>query len=431
MGYSPHGLAVVLVTLLISQVLAAEQVVLRVPDAVSRAVESSAELRQKQLAVSDAQVRLTSAWNLFLPGIDAGVSLSRSFDGRPSPWRAGLNAGASLKLSAGARTQIDLLATQYRTSLIAYEISRQQLERTVKETVYAILLNDRRRSIAGSNLTLARKQYLQVQEQYQSGRASELDLLSARLSYTRRRPEADTLEQNRNLLVSKLSELVGLTAADTVSVVGSFVLPAVPINGESMATAVIDGSVELQELELQVTVAEQNRSIVSINTRVPTLSVSFAYSPTVSPPLAGAPWQDPSTWRTGTLSFNLDVPIDPFVPHSAGDNTVRTAGMAIEKARLALDDRVRTMRIQVLSLIQRFELSKRKLDVLRAAEELASLRFRRTADVYQSGGKQLLDVENAQNDMQQAQLDVVSEMYSAMLMLTELESLTGRKLISE
>jgi len=410
--------------------LPAQELTWNLGDVLRAGIDNNLGLKQEHLSVAEARGKMEDAWNKFLPQLDAGTSLSRT-GGPDSRWSASLSATASLRLSSSVRLEIEQLQNAYESSLASYASSVADLEKTLKETYFSVLLTERRIEIARSNLDLAEQQYAQIRLRFQNGRASELDMLSARVAAAKRKPELLTLQQNKESSLSKLKDLTGLAPDAALQLEGRIDPPEFSLNPESLVSEGVSNSQEIRSQELQLEGAKRDKRISLRTNKVPTFSLSYSYSPSVSPPFDGSLWTAPSTWQGGSLTFRLSIPLDPLVPHSQADNAVRSNDYRIEKAQLGLQETRRSVQSQVMDITRRMQLSQQKLEVLRLAVEAASARYRQTVSAYETGGRQLLDVENAQTEMQQAQLDVANEMYNYIVAIIELETITGKSFLLE
>ncbi|MFO7781905.1 MAG: TolC family protein [Spirochaetia bacterium] len=402
-------------------------------EALSAARRHDPELRRRALDVVEARGEERSSWNLLLPSLELGSSLSRSMfdEGPESPWSTGLSASASLGLSPDldqrvrSRTQaLDAAVLDQRRAYLA-------LTRRVRERFYAALLNERRIEIARRNVELAEQQLEQVRALYERGRASELDLLDARAAAISRRPE---LLSRRQVLASELSalkELTGLSPDDELRLHGAIGSPEVELADEEIVRTVLANSLELQAAELTLDRRETSRSITFRGTKLPRLSASYSYGPRISPAFDAELWNDPETWRTGSVSFRLTVPLDPLIPRSAGDNEVRAADRAVDAARIDLEEQEIELRRRAADLSSRLSVSREKLEILEEAAEIAAARYEETLAVYESGGVGLLEVDDARADREDAEIDLLQERYNIVMTLVELDALAGGAILAE
>lgn len=385
------------------------------------------ELRRARRAVSDARGEAASSWNLLLPDLALGTSLSRSMfaEEAPSPWTAGVSASASIALSAALDERIRSRHLAAEAAVLEERRAVVQLDREVREQFYAVLLARRRVSIAERNAALAAQQLERARVLYEQGRASQLDLLDARAAEIARRPELLTRRQNLFAELAALKELTGLEPSDELSVEGQIPAPEVDLGGAELRATVLAESLELRAARLSLETRERSRSITYRDTKLPRLSARYDYGPRVSPPFDGERWAGADTWRTGSLSVRLTIPLDPLIPRSAGDNEVRAAAGAAERARIDLAETERGIVRRTSELARSIEVSRERRALLEEALEIAEARYRETLAVYESGGVDSLDVEDARAALEEAELALLQERYALALSVSELDELAG------
>ena len=412
---------------------AAETYAWTLPEALAAARRHDPELQRRALDVLEARGEARSSWNLLLPSLELGSSLSRSMvdDGPESPWSAGLSATASIGVSPAldqrfrSRSQaVDAARLEQRRALLA-------VTRGVRERFYTALLNERRVEIGRRNVELAEQQLEQVRSLYERGRASELDLLDARAAAIGRRPELLSRRQALASELAALKALTGLSPDDKVRPRGEIELPAVDLEGDEIVQTVLANSLDLRVAELELEQRKTSRAITFRGTKLPRLSASYSYGPRFSPAFDGEVWNDPETWRTGSVSFRLTVPLDPLIPRSAGDNEVRAADREVDVARIDLEEQERELRRTASQITSRLSVSRQRLKILEEAAEIAVARYEATRSAYDSGGVGLLAVENARADREDARIDLLEERYSIVMTLVELDALAGGAILAE
>lgn len=432
----PHRLrsfCAVLLSLALPAAAAAETHSFTLSEALDAAREADPAVRRAALDVARARGDAEARWNLLLPDLELGGTLSRaSFEEEPlSPWSAGFSASASLGLSPALDRRMAARSQALEAAVIELQRAEVELARRVQERFYAVLLEQRRIAIAEQNVALAGQQLERVRARYEQGRASELELLEARAAAIGRRPEL--LSRRRSLFTERaaLKDLIGLTPEDKLEVVGEIAVGEPELEAADIREALLAGSLERAADRLAVERAETTRAVTARDTFLPRLSASYGYSPRLSPAFEAGPWQDGETWRTGTLSLRVTLPLDPLIPGSAGDRSVESEELAVERARVTLSETEAGLRRDAADLAERLALSRERLGLLREALEIARARYEQTLLAYESGGVELLDVEDARTALEEAELDVLQERYTITMTLVELDALAGGTMFTE
>jgi outer membrane protein TolC len=410
----------------------AEEVRWDLAQALEAAIQHNRTLQQRRLDVEETRQLLADTWNLFLPSLGAGASVSRSepVSSADSPWTVGVSLSSSLSLSAVAKSRIDDARIKYDSSLLSFEKEVAGLRRSVKTSFYEILLAEERIELARQNIELARRQYENTEALYQSGRASELDLLAALVTWENEKPELLALEHDRASQLADLKNLAGLDRDDDLLLSGSIRAPVVSLDRDQLDREAEQASLPIRELRAELAELEIGRQLASRSERAPTVSLSYSYAPSFGGPLDQS-ISDKGNWIDGTLRLSLSVPLDPHIPHSRGDNAVRAYDYDIRRAELALEQALGDARSEVAALLDELEGIRRTIQALEFSIEQAERSYEQTLASYEQGGKQLLEVENALNALQRARLGVLDETYNYVTTLVDLEYLVGRSLVEE
>ncbi len=395
------------------------------------AFETDPDLQRAELAIREEQLDADSGWNLFLPDLSLGASISADTfdDSGDSPWTAAVSAGASLAVSGGVSRELRGRTIALEAALLDRRQAEVALERRVRDQYYSVLLAQERIAISERNLGLADQQLEQVQSLFDRGRASQLDVLEARATAISRRP---ALLQNQQALVSGLSELkelAGLNPSDDLIVQGEITLPPVDLDAETLLRRVEAGSLDLESRRIEIDRLENAALRTARDTYAPRLSASYSYAPRITPPTDGSVWAGEDTWRTGTMVLSVTVPLDPLIPGSQPANAVEASALAIDRALISQTEAVAETRKRVVEIVETLELSALKIAALEEALAVASARYDQTVVVFESGGAELLAVEDALGVLERSQLDLLQERYAVVSSLIELDALAGSTIL--
>lgn len=413
----------------------ADTLLFTISDALEAARASDATLAQARLTVAQAAGEAESTWNLLLPDIEIGSSISRSMFAEDNPWSSSLSASASLGLAPGTVDRV-------RRRTIDAEIAREEwrlrdtvLKRSVHERFYGVLLAAERLAIAERSVELAEQQLSRVQSLFQTGRASELDLLDAEAAALTRRPEVLARRQALASEESQFKSIVGLPPDADVRLVGSIREPIVhveiPEDPRTMESLVLSQSPRLRSARLSQERLEVSEALANHDNLYPRLSASYSYAPIFSPPFAASEWGASESWRTGSLSFRLTVPLDPLIPGSQGDNAVRAAQYDSARGALGLAESEADVASRTRELLNLLSLSQERLSILEQSLEISRARYAGTVNAFESGGVDLLAVENARQDLEASELALLQARYTIITTIAELDALAGGALLPE
>lgn len=416
--------------------LSADTVSWSLSEALEAARAADPALERARISLVEALGERESGWNLFLPELQVGTSLARSmFDQGSSPWTSSLSASASLGITPGTADRLRRRSLDYEVARVAWLRREVELRQTVREQFYRVLLAEERLSIAGRNAALAGQQLEQVEALFEEGRASELDLLEARAAAIRGRPEVLSRRQALASDRARLKEITGLSPEDEIVLRGSIRIPeesiASDLDPEKLRSLVLSESLEVEAVRLDLEHRRVTESVVAGDTRRPRLSAGYSYSPSFSPPFDPSEWGATESWQTGSLSFRLTMPLDPLIPRSEADNTIRAARYDTEREELRLRETETSVRRQAAELSDSLVFSTERLSILEEALEIARARYTGILSAFESGGVDLLDVENARGSLEDSEVDLLQERFNIVTIILELDALAGGALLRE
>lgn len=184
-------------------------------------------LASNAIDVAAAKRDVDTSWNLFVPKIEIVLSNLGSkpvFKAAPTAgaFNAGLgiNLSVTLTLNPAVKDQMDSYNLGYQIQQVTYAQAQAEVERNVTKLYYYLLMEAENIKVQEMNLELALKQYEQVQTKFESGFASEMEVLSSQLSYEQlKTPIQQAKNQYQSNLLS-LKALLGLDLAEELEVSG-------------------------------------------------------------------------------------------------------------------------------------------------------------------------------------------------------------------
>ncbi len=191
---------------------------LTLDDALERARMHNLSLQGNAIDVNAAKRDIDTSWNLFLPNLNLSLSHSGSgpvfepatgFTGPASFADTGLSLGLNMQftLNAAVKEQLESYHLGYQIQKVTYEQAKAEIQRNVTKLFYYLLMEKQNIEVQEANLELARQQWEEVQEKYEQGFASEVEVLTSELSYEQMRPP---LQQSKNQYATNVLSLKAL-----------------------------------------------------------------------------------------------------------------------------------------------------------------------------------------------------------------------------
>ncbi len=418
--------AVLAAALALAPLLAAsaQETALEVDAAVKLAAANNLSLKSGRITLGKAARARNNVWNTWLPSIDASVSFSRSNEDPSipglSPWYMAFQVEASLPLSLAKVESIKATVLSYESGQIDYETAEKQLERDVRKAFYALLLSQESIRLAEQQLATAEKQYQKALKNFKAGLAPKLDTLTAQVSAENLKP---ALEEQRVSYATSLMSfqlLLGLEPAEQLTLKGTIETGAYHFDPTDLSRRYMNGRLDVKSPEKQIEIMENKKRLQESSAFTPTLSASASYAPTINDPFAFN-WGNGDDWSdNGKLTLALTIPLDGFIPGSADRVAVASAQDDIENARIALQQARQKADVEIKSAVLALEKSLRTIQALELNVARAQEAYDLTETSYNAGTVDLLEVQNASDELQKANLLLLKEKYNYLSSLIDL-----------
>ncbi len=445
-GIFPRATALLLVLLLIlipaalwgqnSQSLP-EQIDLEL--AVALALRSNLGIESEMLVVRQKKLIADTWWNRFFPQANATVTMGRlNEQPEPSPVAALLQPGMppvepprwfmsgqlnfTLDLTLQTFPGISLSRLDYEMGLLTLAEARNQVERDVSKQFYNLLLTREQIALMEQRIASAERRFEQAQVNFANGLIDEFALLSAQVAVENQRPSLKALQGGYQQQLLVFRNTLGLPLRTSVEPVGVIDPPA--IDREVLETAMFQNRLDLQQLRLLDQIRREQIRVQDFSPggRYPFLRFGL----TVDPRFEGDPlqdsWFDRDRWnqQSGAFTISLVQPLTAWFPYSQQRNEITGLEREIERNRLNLEQAIRGAEIRVEGLLLGIENSQRTMVALTENIRLARRAFELAEVGYNNGLRELLEVQNAELELRDAELQLLQEQKNVMDNLLDL-----------
>lgn len=395
------------------------EVVLTADSAAAMALEGNRMLKQQEITYIDKERNSKSRWNVFLPEITASAGVGRGNEilknSPDAAWNGKVSGAISLTLGTDIPHKMARIKEEYAAGNIDYENAKRNLEVTVRQAFYELLIYQRDMELVRSNIEANKKRYDQTDERYRGGLVPELDVLNASLACTKLIPQYDSLstEYERKLDQFKIS--LGIDAGEKIVLDGNlddFVPKEVDFDNIPPAFE----TPELRSLKASLNVAESSRKELKGSSLMPEITLGWNITPT---------WDDLSYTDDytdkGGFSATILWHLDNLIPNSAGNLKIKQLSDASEKLRLRIAEEEVDSVSQVENLVRKIRQQQESVKTLELTAQIAERSLKLTEEAYEYGTKDMLDLSDAQQQMLEAEVDILKEKFSILCSILELE----------
>lgn len=395
------------------------QTVLTADSAAQMALENNRGLKQQQITFMDKERSAKNRWNVFLPEITASAGVSRGNEILPhSPdatWGGNLNGAISLTLGTDIPHKMNRIKEEYAAGNIDYEVAQRNLEVTVRQAFYELIIYQKNMELVQDNLETNKKRYEQTQERYKGGLAPELDVLNSFLAWSKLVPTYDSLSTQYQHKMDQLKITLGIPADEEVVLQGD-IASAVPDKFDISSIPDEYETPELRKLKASLNVAESSRKELRGSSLMPELTLGWNINPTWSDLSYGDDYVD-----RGTLSATLRWHLDNLIPNSAGNLKIKQLEDNAEKLRLQIAEEEEDSTSRVWNIIRQIQQQQESVKTLEMTKEVADKTLALTEDAYNFGTKDMLDVSDAQYTVRTAEMDILQRKYDIYCSILQLE----------
>jgi len=423
----------------------ADELTLTVDHAVELAQQNNLSLQTSAIELRTKERTKDTAWNAFIPSIDAGAGLAyggtlfsspdaSTFNPDPTKkrWNVNANFNMVLPINAALGTGIKQTVIDYEAGLLSYEDARKQLSRDVRQAYYGLIATAADLELKRANIEIAEKRYEQARENYNNGLISELEKLQAQVTAENNKPALNIqLTQYRNSIMN-FKLLLGIPSSTEILLDGDLEnITFYQFDARELFEKYSARRLDVLQINKQIESLENTRTLQSQYNRTPTLSLTSGWQTNVTDGFEGSSWKK-GTWAdTGSVGVQLSIPLDDFIPSSKTDVTLKELSDGIETLKINRQLIFDSAEISITNLVMNLQNSINTLETYALNVDLARKSFELTTEAYNLGTRELLDVETAQQELLTAEQNVLLEKFNYITNLLNLEYALNAENLSE
>ncbi len=396
--------------------------------AVELAVANNLGLASERVGLEARKLVRDTAWNRFIPNVTAGTSLLRRNEGTDwlapgAPrWAFGVSLSATLPLSIALRDGIEATVIDYQAGRLSLETAEKQISRDVRKGFYSLLLIQKNIELMQQSIDNADKRYAQAKANYQAGLVPEYDMLSAEVALKNLRPPLEDLRNSYEAALGGFRLTLGVDRKAPIELDGSIEIAPSTFDATNLIDTRVAHRLDIQSLDLALVGLRNGRQAAFYQQMTPTLALSFLVDPTYnrdpfSGDLSGGEWQQ----RQGSFVISLTMPLDPLAPHSVTRVGLAKVDSQIRQTELAREQALRGAALEIETLVRSLDKDRTSVETLEGNVDLADRAFRLAQEAYNAGGRSLLEVQNAELELNTARVEVLKAKYGYITGLLDLE----------
>ncbi len=348
----------------------------------------------------------------------------------------GIEIGMTHNIQAGVRASMPLIVPQLWTSL---GLSRRAVEQAIEEArsseiklksevrkaYVGLLLAQEQASVLRKSLMNIHTSYAQAKEKYHRGLIAEYDLLRLETQAENLKPNLLQAEENCRLSKMKLKVLLNLELEQEISLQENIIDYEDYIYTQELASKEqedLSNNPLLRKLDLQSKSLKTSLKVKRMSF-MPSLSLNFLYNYNYAN--NSLELDKSKRWSPySMIGVNLSIPL-----FSGGSRYYEVRGAKIQLEQLALQ-RLQAQRELSLALEQaqsQLQSAKEQFLAAEIAKRSATRGFTIAQARYNNGLSSLLELNDAELSLRQAQLNLSQAIYKYLLATYQIEELKGEE----
>lgn len=415
----------------------AEEPVVRltIEQAVDYARENSKTLQSSAIDLEIKKRASSYSWNQFMPSVQVTGTMSRKnevtqmslpFPGmppQPDPteadhWTAVGGVSVSWNFSAAMIESIRLAKRDYEAGLISWDQTLRQTELQIEKLFYGLLLQEESLKIQQDSLENARLRMEQARINYLNGLIPELSYIQAQVSYQNMKPSVMKQEQLLKQQLDMFGFLIGLPTGIKIELEGAIEPPRIELVAQDLVDISMENNPDILLLNKNLEILKLTYSMQNLQTYIPSLSLSWGFQPVVSDIQEN--WIDNYT-DGGSFSATLVWNLTNMLPFSANQQKAKDTKDNIRKMELSLETLKENTALNIRTQIDNLNQAWANIEAASGNITLAQKSYDMNVTSYQNGTRELLDVKDAESQLNQAKLGLINSKYEYLTGLLDLE----------
>lgn len=435
---------------------AGNSITLTVEQAVDYANKNSKTLKSSAIDLEMKRRANSFKWNQFLPSVNVSATMSRSNEyvdqmavigeklnplmqvmGQPgfpasevteaNHWTAVGNIGISWNFSFALVDGLRLIKKQYEAGQITWDQTVRQNELQIRKLFYGLLLQQESLSLQQQSLENARLRAQQAQVNYRNGRIPELSLLQAQVAYENARPNIMKQEQAMKQQLDLFGFMLGLPAGTSITLEGEIEPSFVELDTDQLISLYAQNHPDVLSLQKNLEILNLNLSVSNLRAYTPSLALSWGFQPVVTDIKSN--WLD-TYMDNGAFSATLAWNLTNLLPFSANRQGAKDIKDNIRKLELSLETLIEKTELDIRTQVDALAQSRAAIEASAGNIQLAQRSYDMTLVAYRNGTMELLDLRDAESQLNQAKLGLANEKFNYLSGLMDLEYTLNTKLVN-
>ena len=412
---------------------------LTVDQAVEFALKNSNSMKSADIDLAMKERAGKYGWNVLLPSVNATATMNRSssdsLESKGVPafvqteslhWTGIVGVSASWNFSFAYIEQIRIAKKNYEVGQLSFEKSQREIKVNVQKLFYGLLLQQENLRLQKTSLENSRQRYIQAETNYKNGAVPEIRLLQAQVAYQNMKPTVSKLEKEFMASIDTFAFLIGYPVGTEIQLSGSINPEYIEADYDKLMNLYSSCNLDLQNLDKNIEIAKMGLTAANLGAYVPSLALNYSYTPMLTNFLdadkggypSGGDWKDSNGSFSLTLAWNLTN----LLPFSANRQQAADTKATIQKLEVNRNMLLENQKINVRKAVNTLVDAREQIDVMSRNIGLAQRSYEMTARSYRNGTTELLDLRDAEDQLNKAKLGLANQKFNYISALLDLET---------
>ncbi len=400
-----------------------EKIVIDVEKAVEYANNYSRTIKSASIDVDSKSDARNHVLNAFLPDVSFSGTIAKPNEPdeiKAEYYSAIGSAQISLSWGLSIIEKVKKANRDYEAGVLSFEMAIRQNTRDVKKLFYHLLLQQKSLENDRKTLETTKTRYESTEKSYRSGNAPRFDVLQSRVTYQNMKRDVDNAEIALERQKREFAVVLGLSPEAKIELSGSLETDIVELDKAKLLETYSAYASDIRSLELQIESLDAERRGLNYDSWTPTLSFNYATKQTMTG--LDKNWLDGANWSDkGSASLSLTWNFTNALPFSNNRIKYHDLERQQEQLKLKLAQKKDDILLDSAKLFDELETSSRALDSCRENIKLAEESYDLVSRAYRAGSAELIEVRDAEAQLNKSRLAEQSELYTYICALIDLE----------
>ena len=256
-------------------------------------------------------------------------------------------------------------------------------------------------------------------------------MLQAQVSYENKRPEVEQADRLLRQQLDTFAFIIGLPVGTSIVLDGSIEPEYVDVDVDTLIQKYSASSLDIKNLDATISSLKDNLSAINLSSYTPALALNYSLQPALIYGLDFDRYTDADNWNdSNSFSITLAWNLTNLLPWSSNRQNAKNIESNLKKLELSREMAVENQKVEVRKAVDTLTQARQQIDAMGRNIKLAQRSYEMTMRSFRNGTTELLDVRDAESQLDQAKLGLANQKFNYISALLDLEKTLNINLTS-